>query len=96
MDGFDVENSPLVNLLDTVLTEYNTHLRALLGSLDTEGNLLCHRNRLIRFWAKKTAKDKEVEEDVDEGGFAHMEEDQFDDVDADDLLLSLDLNPDLD
>ncbi|KAI9506894.1 hypothetical protein GGI25_000078 [Coemansia spiralis] len=52
---------------------------------------------LNRYRMKKTAKNNgDHDEDVDEEMFInHMEDDQFDDVDADDLLLSLDLNPDL-
>ncbi|KAJ2369353.1 hypothetical protein H4S01_001047 [Coemansia sp. RSA 2610] len=38
MDGFDVENVPLVSLLNDVLSEYTGQLRALLGQFDTDGN----------------------------------------------------------
>ncbi|KAJ2385904.1 hypothetical protein GGI23_006617, partial [Coemansia sp. RSA 2559] len=53
---------------------------------------------LNRYRTKKVAVDDgDNEDEVDEDMFAsHMADDQFDDVDADDLLLSLDLNPDLD
>ncbi|KAJ2558451.1 hypothetical protein EV175_000781 [Coemansia sp. RSA 1933] len=53
---------------------------------------------LNRYRSKKVAADNaDNEDEVDEDMFAsHMEDDQFDDVDADDLLLGLDLNPDLD
>ncbi|KAJ2724285.1 hypothetical protein GGI07_002058 [Coemansia sp. Benny D115] len=37
MEAPDVENVPLVNLLNDLLTEYNLSLRTLLGSLDTDG-----------------------------------------------------------
>ncbi|KAJ1648493.1 hypothetical protein LPJ64_000190 [Coemansia asiatica] len=52
---------------------------------------------LSKYRMNKTARvDSSVEEDVEEGDYAHeMDDDQFDDVDADDLLLGLDLNPDL-
>ncbi|KAJ1806452.1 hypothetical protein LPJ75_005051 [Coemansia sp. RSA 2598] len=52
---------------------------------------------LSKYRMNKSARvDDAVEEDVEEGDFAHeMDDDQFDDVDADDLLLGLDLNPDL-
>ncbi|KAJ2781521.1 hypothetical protein GGI15_003193 [Coemansia interrupta] len=44
MDSLDVENVPLVNLLDTILTQYNENLRSLLGQLDTEGNRNTNQN----------------------------------------------------
>ncbi|KAJ2238251.1 hypothetical protein H4R99_004184 [Coemansia sp. RSA 1722] len=52
---------------------------------------------LSKYRMNKAARvDNAVEEEGDEGDFAHeMDDDQFDDVDADDLLLGLDLNPDL-
>ncbi|KAJ1998087.1 hypothetical protein GGI02_005279, partial [Coemansia sp. RSA 2322] len=34
----DMHNIPLVNLLDDLLSEYNSSLRTLLKLLDTEGN----------------------------------------------------------
>ncbi|KAJ1666532.1 hypothetical protein IW140_004621 [Coemansia sp. RSA 1813] len=53
---------------------------------------------LNRYRTKKvTAEDDGNEDEIDEDMFvSHLDDDQFDDVDADDLLLSLDLNPDLD
>ncbi|KAJ1743807.1 hypothetical protein LPJ68_000614 [Coemansia sp. RSA 1086] len=51
---------------------------------------------LNRYRTKKTARDSQEEEDDGGAEFAHnVEADEFDDVDADDLLLGLDLNPDL-
>ncbi|KAJ2823638.1 hypothetical protein GGI24_003631, partial [Coemansia furcata] len=52
---------------------------------------------LSRYRVKKGAKaDDADDEDLEEGDYmAALDEAQFDDVDADDLLLSLDLNPDL-
>ncbi|KAJ1938204.1 hypothetical protein FBU59_004515, partial [Linderina macrospora] len=38
MDNLNVEDIPLVNLLDTLLTEYNATLRTLLSQFDTEAN----------------------------------------------------------
>ncbi|KAJ2456428.1 hypothetical protein GGF42_003248 [Coemansia sp. RSA 2424] len=38
MDGFDAQDTPLVNLVNGLLAEYNSSLRLLLGLLDTEGN----------------------------------------------------------
>ncbi|KAJ2746224.1 hypothetical protein GGI20_001504 [Coemansia sp. BCRC 34301] len=38
MDTFDAQNTPLVNLVNDLLSEYSSSLRSLLGLLDTEGN----------------------------------------------------------
>ncbi|KAJ2824610.1 hypothetical protein FBU31_003945 [Coemansia sp. 'formosensis'] len=38
MDDLDAQNTPLVNLVNDLLSEYNNSLRYLLGLLDTEGN----------------------------------------------------------
>ncbi|KAJ2356501.1 hypothetical protein IWW50_002344 [Coemansia erecta] len=38
MESFDAETTPLVNLLNDLLTEYTTQLHALLGQFDTDGN----------------------------------------------------------
>ncbi|KAJ1892332.1 hypothetical protein GGI01_000142 [Coemansia sp. RSA 376] len=53
---------------------------------------------LSRYRVKKGAKEDDAdEEDMEEGDYLNaLDEAQFDDIDADDLLLSLDLNPDLD
>ncbi|KAJ2080032.1 hypothetical protein H4R24_003366 [Coemansia sp. RSA 988] len=51
---------------------------------------------LNRYRTKKTARDMAEEAGNEDGeSVHHAEEDHFDEVDADDLLLSLDLNPDL-
>ncbi|PIA18085.1 hypothetical protein COEREDRAFT_26432, partial [Coemansia reversa NRRL 1564] len=51
---------------------------------------------LNRYRTKKTARDMTEEAGNEDGeSVHHAEEDHLDDVDADDLLLSLDLNPDL-
>ncbi|KAJ2896998.1 hypothetical protein GGI21_004988 [Coemansia aciculifera] len=38
MEGLDAQNTPLVNLLNDLLSDYSNSLRSLLGLLDTEGN----------------------------------------------------------
>ncbi|KAJ2002912.1 hypothetical protein GGI04_003161 [Coemansia thaxteri] len=52
---------------------------------------------LSRYRTKESAKAHAAhDEDMDEGDFTNnLDDDQFEDIDADDLLLSLDLNPDL-
>ncbi|KAJ2711641.1 hypothetical protein H4R19_003153 [Coemansia spiralis] len=52
---------------------------------------------LNRYRTRKAAKDTEAEDaGADDGDYMHgYEDDQFDDIDTDDLLLGLDLNPDL-
>ncbi|KAJ2760412.1 hypothetical protein IWQ56_005490, partial [Coemansia nantahalensis] len=52
---------------------------------------------LNRYRMRKAAKTAEAEDmGADDGDYMHgYEDDQFDDIDADDLLLGLDLNPDL-
>ncbi|KAJ2656587.1 hypothetical protein IWW48_004952 [Coemansia sp. RSA 1200] len=59
--------------------------------------LVMRTGALNRYRTKKVAVDSaDNDDEVDDDMFAsHMDDDQFDDVDADDLLLSLDLNPDL-
>ncbi|KAJ2522587.1 hypothetical protein H4217_000643 [Coemansia sp. RSA 1939] len=59
--------------------------------------LVMRAGTLNRYRTKKVAVDSaDNDDEVDDDMFAsHMDDDQFDDIDADDLLLSLDLNPDL-
>ncbi|KAJ1998581.1 hypothetical protein GGI06_006231 [Coemansia sp. S85] len=53
---------------------------------------------LSRYRVKNGAKaDEDEDEDQEDGDYgAALDETQFDDIDAEDLLLSLDLNPDFD